>query len=126
MVYPSSPLTYWQSLAVAADRGQLFLNSEAAAACNKACEDYIDKLKLSKNKAGDLANADGWGEFESGKQIRKLFSEKAIGGKNNMVDVLQSHIDVVEQMQAVFRKFFVLTYATDSDNASDLQQHGPN
>ncbi|WP_269455201.1 hypothetical protein [Rhodococcus sp. EPR-157] len=42
-----------------------------------------------------------------------------------MVDVLQSHIDVVEEMNVVFGKFFATTEAADDANATDLQSQGP-
>jgi hypothetical protein len=42
-----------------------------------------------------------------------------------MVDVLQSHIDVVEEMKVVFGKFFAATEAADDANATDLQDQGP-
>ncbi|MGB7239948.1 MAG: hypothetical protein WBD41_28680 [Rhodococcus sp. (in: high G+C Gram-positive bacteria)] len=42
-----------------------------------------------------------------------------------MVDVLQSHIDVVEEMKVVFGKFFSATEAADAANATDIQAQGP-
>ena len=114
---PEEPVTYWQALAVAADTGQLYLNSDAAEQCSNACDDYIELLKL--------AHADGWGEFESGKDLRTMFREKAVGGEDNMLDVLQSHIDVVEQMQVVFKKFFTATDNVDETNAADVRAQGP-
>ena len=122
---PGEPLTYWQSLAVAADQGQLFLNPEAAQACSSACDDYIKKLDVHKATAKGLAAADGWGDFDSGKQLRTIFREKAEGGDNNMVDVLDGHIQVVREMQIVFRKFFTATEAQDQANAAGLEQTGP-
>ncbi|MGB7236462.1 MAG: hypothetical protein WBD41_10815 [Rhodococcus sp. (in: high G+C Gram-positive bacteria)] len=43
-----------------------------------------------------------------------------------MVDVLESHIQVVREMQVVFRKFFASTEARDQENAADLTNSGPN
>lgn len=123
---PGEPLTYWQSLAVAADHGHLYLNPEAARACSEACDNFILKLESHKSTAKTLANVDGWGDFDSGRALRKVFSEKAVGGDNNMVDVLESHIQVVREMQIVFRKFFAATEALDGENAADLTQSGPN
>ncbi|KZF07264.1 hypothetical protein A2J03_23105 [Rhodococcus sp. EPR-157] len=125
MANPEPPATYWTSLAIAADRGELFLNSEAAAACSLACDDYIARLKLHQTQARELVDISGWGDFDSGKELQRIFSEKAAGGANNMVDVLQSHIDVVEEMKVVFGKFFSATEAADDTNATDLQSKGP-
>lgn len=123
---PGEPQTYWQALAQAADRGQLYLNSEAAQECARACENYIDRLKVHRNTALDLAKADGWGEFQSGRELRTILRQKAVGGENNMVDVLQSHIDVVEEMKVVFNKFFTATNAVDDANAAGIKAEGPN
>lgn len=117
--------TYWGSLAVAADEGHLYLNPAAAEACSAACDAYIVKLLDHQNKAKELARVKGWGDFDSGRQLQKIFSEKAVGGDNNMVDVLQSHIDVVEEMKVVFSKFFSVTQAIDEANAAHVQAQGP-
>ncbi|WP_338890607.1 hypothetical protein [Rhodococcus sovatensis] len=122
---PDEPATYWQALAVAADQGQLYLNPEAARACSAACDEYIQKLEEHQRRASSLTHVSGWGDFDSGKDLERIFSEKAAGGANNMVGVLQSHIDVVEEMKVVFGKFFAATEAADDANASDLQSQGP-
>lgn len=122
---PESPTSYWNSLAIAADQGHLFLDSEAAANCSQACDEYIGQLRESIAKAKVLAGIDGWGEFNSGKEIRKIYAAKAVGGPNSMVDVLEGHIDVVSEMQVVFQKFFVDTGAVDDANATELGQQEP-
>ena len=119
------PVTYWQALAVAVDEGQLYLNPEAAKACDTACDEYILKLKAHQRTASRLGDITGWGDFDSGLQLQEIFAHKAVGGENNMVDVLQSHIAVVEEMKMVFNKFFVATNAIDEDNAAGLQAEGP-
>nr|WP_294638991.1 hypothetical protein [uncultured Rhodococcus sp.] len=122
---PGPPTTYWQALAVAADQGQLYLNDEAAQACYSACDGYILKLKEHQETARRLVNTSGWGDFDSGKELARIFSEKAAGGEDNMVDVLQSHIDVVEEMKVVFNKFFTATGDVDDTNAADVRAEGP-
>jgi hypothetical protein len=117
--------TYWQALAVAADEGHLYLNPGAAKACNSACDEYILKLKAHQEAARDLANISGYGDFKSGTELRAMFAAKAVGGDDNMVDVLQSHIDDVEQMKVVFNKFFTATDNVDDTNAADVRAQGP-
>ncbi|WP_072806444.1 hypothetical protein [Rhodococcoides yunnanense] len=119
------PVTYWQSLAFAVDQGDLYLNPAAAQACSDACSDYISKLIEHRTNAYVLADVTGLGEFDSGKDLRRIFSEKAVGGENNLVDVLQSHIDVVEKMKIVFRKLIVDTEGQDRENAAGLGLAGP-
>lgn len=124
MSNPENSTTYWQSLAIAADQGQLFLDPEAATLCSQACDEYISKLIVRQRQAEALAEVDGWGEFDSGQALRRIYAEKAVGGENNMVDVLQGHIDVVLEMQAVFQKFFAGTESTDEGNATSISQSG--
>lgn len=119
------PQTRWQALATAADNGHLFLDPEAASACSAACDRYLQKLRDSKAKAVGLADIRGFGDFDSGKQLQTIYSQKAAGGPNNMVDVLQSHIEVVEEMKVVFGKFYTATQSVDGANAADVQAQGP-
>lgn len=125
MADPVEPTTYWQALAMAADRGQLYLNPDAAQACYSACDTYILKLKEHQESARRLVYVSGWGDFDSGLQLQEIFASKAVAGENNMVDVLQSHIDVVEEIKVVFNRFFVATNAVDEDNSAGLHAEGP-
>ena len=125
MADPRNSSTYWSALAAAADNGQLYLNPEAAMACSTACDEYLRKLKHHQRKATDLAAVSGWGDFDMGLQLQDIFAKKAVGGENNMVDVLQSHIDVVEEMKVVFNKFFTSTSDVDEANAGGIQVEGP-
>ncbi|QCB52936.1 hypothetical protein E5720_16190 [Rhodococcus sp. PAMC28707] len=120
-----SPIDYWNSLAIAADDGDLFLDPAAAQHCDKACTEYLSTLERNKTAAYRLENMEGMGPFESGIALARKFSQKAVGGPNNLVDVLQSHIDVVTAMQAVFRKFFVAAEDVDQQNAASIGQNGP-
>ena len=118
-------LSHWQDLALAADVGDLILEEDAARFCDSACDEYLATLNALKIDAGGLGNIKGMGDFESGIALARKFSLKAVGGDNNLVDVLDSHILVVESMQNVFRKFIVRTAATDGENASSINIDGP-
>ncbi|MET4049540.1 MULTISPECIES: hypothetical protein [unclassified Rhodococcus (in: high G+C Gram-positive bacteria)] len=121
-----SPIEYWNSLATAADDGDLFLDPDAAQHCDKACTEYLSILETNKDLAFKLGNVKGMGTFDSGIALARKFSLKVVDGPNNLVDVLQSHIDVVTSMQAVFRKFFDAAEDVDQDNATSIGQNGPN
>ncbi|WP_037159952.1 hypothetical protein [Rhodococcoides fascians] len=125
MADPSGPATYWQALAVAAEVGDLYLNSEAAEACSRACDEYVHKLQQHQRQARSLVSISGWGDFDMGLQLQDIFAKKAVGGENNMVEVLQSHIDVVEEMKVVFNKFFTSTNDVDRANAAGIEVEGP-
>jgi hypothetical protein len=118
--------TYWQSLAAAAESGQLYLDQDIARQCNDTCTTYLEKLDERRKEAVRLADVQGYGDFEMGKQFAQILSEKAVGGQNSMVGVIDSHIQVVKEMQAVFRKFFNHYTDIDADTASDDAQTFPN
>ncbi|MDJ0362708.1 hypothetical protein [Rhodococcus sp. H29-C3] len=120
-----SPIDYWNGLATAATDGQLQLDPTAARHCDKACSEYLETLEYNTAAARELGNVEGFGTFDSGIALARKFSQKAVGGPNNLVDVLQSHIDVVTSMQAVFRKFFVAAEDVDQQNAASIGQNGP-
>ena len=123
---PQSPIDYWNGLGTAADDGHLFLDPATARQCDKACSEYLGTLEYDKAAARELGNVEGFGAFDSGIALARKFSEKAVGGPNNLVDVLQSHIDVITAMQAVFRKFFDAAEDVDQQNATSIGQNGPN
>lgn len=121
---PETPAlqSQWQALATAADEGHLFLDPDTAEACHHACVLFIEQLVNHQNEAKGLVDINGWGTFKAGQQLRQIYADKAFGGDNNMYDVLQSHIDVVTEMQAVFAKFFTLTGDNERQNALEIQQ----
>ncbi|SNS94799.1 hypothetical protein [Rhodococcoides kyotonense] len=128
MSNPGDPITGWESLAIAADQGRLSLKPEAAEVCRNACEAYLAQLAEHRARAVELADVDAlaWMDgFESGKELRGKFAEKAAGGKNNLVDVLQSHIDVVERMRIVFDKLLAATAAVDDSTSIEMSSQGP-
>lgn len=122
-----TPNEFWATMASEADQGNLYLSPEAARKCDQVCEDFLSKLRDHKINAGTLAEVIGFGSLPSGVALAERFSKKAVDadGTNNLVDVLQSHIDVVMAMQAVFRKFFTATADTDRENASGISAQGP-
>lgn len=118
--------TYWQSLAAAAESGQLYLDQDIARQCSDSCTTYLEKLDERREEAVRLADVQGYGDFEMGKQFAQILSEKAVGGQNSMVGVIDSHIQVVKEMQAVFQKFFDQYSDTEDATASDVAQTFPN
>ena len=118
--------TPWKALALAADRGDLLLDQNAARKCSDACESYLEKLARRQKETEGLAKLSGWGDFTAGQQLMGIYASKASGGENSMVDVLQSHIDVVTEMKAVFDKFFTVTDDNEHQNASAIGSVGQN
>ncbi len=120
----SSPVTHWRAVADEADRGNLFLDELAARQCSLACDNYIRRLRDRQDQAKELAKLSGWGDFSAGRQLSDFYARRAVGGENSMVNVLQSHIDVVTEMKAVFDKFFTVTGDNEQQNASAIGSAG--
>lgn len=75
-----------------------------------------------------LADADGYGygSFASGISLANAFASKAVGAENSLVEVLESHVQVVKEMQVVFRKFLVDYQDTEHNNSTAIGQAGSN
>lgn len=121
----TSTLTQWETLSVAADLGHLYLDADVARRCDNACIAYIEALNLRIEEASTLAEIHMYGSFKAGRKLSEILSKKAVGDENSMVEVLKSHIQVVEKMQIVFRKFFVDYDDTEGGNASQVAQSVP-
>ncbi len=121
-----SPLSYWGSLAAAADTGQLYLSLEFARECAAACDSHLAKLTDRQLDAKNLPRLSGYGDFTSGKHLAEILSDKMSGSGNSLVTVLHSHIDVVTEMQTLFAKFFTATQQIDDDSSADISQNGRN
>lgn len=120
--------SYWQNLVEATDSGDLYLNADVAQRCNAACEAFLAQLDAHITRVALLADADGdgYGSFASGMSLANVFASRAVSDGNSLVEVLQSHIQVVKEMQAVCRKFFVDYQDTEHSNSTAIGQAGPN
>lgn len=121
-----SATTYWSNLAAAADQGHLFLVPEVARTCSVHCDGYLDKLRKRLEAVQAMPRTAGYGNFDSGNQLADFYSDRMSGGESSMATALQSHIDVVMEMQTVFNKFFTATIDTDQVNGADIGANGPN
>ena len=120
--------SYWQSLVLAADSGDLHLDADTARRCDAACEAFLARLDTHIKRAALLADADGYGygSFASGISLANAFASKAVGAENSLVEVLESHVQVVKEMQVVFRKFLVDYQDTEHNNSTAIGQAGSN
>ncbi|MGA9871193.1 MAG: hypothetical protein WBQ44_08635 [Rhodococcus sp. (in: high G+C Gram-positive bacteria)] len=122
----ANPTTRWAELAAAAEAGSLSLDPAVARECDAACSAYLEKLTKHRTTASRLSTVEGYGDFESGKQLARLYASRMVGGENSMFNVLNGHIRVVQEMQAVFQKFFTHYEDAESVNASEIAATGPN
>lgn len=113
--------TQWERFGLEVDNGTFSLDPGVARGVLAACDEYRASLLESKRMAGRLQLVDGFGTLPSGVALRDKFSRKAVGGDDALVDVLASHIAVIDEMRALFTKCIAAAENQDSANASSLQ-----
>lgn len=63
------------------------------------------------------------GTLQSGIDLAKKFSEKAVGGEDSLEKSLDSHIAVVKEMRAYFQACIDRYESADVDNSDQLARH---
>lgn len=101
------------------------INPDVARPIVKACETLIYEYELLANEARHLIQFDGFGTLASGLALQKKFQDKAFGGSDSLVNALESHITVVDDMRAYFQKCIDDAVAQEQANADSLRNAGP-
>lgn len=97
------------------------LDSKTAELLRDCCGDWLGELRKLFVPAQRLGTVDGFGTLSSGQALRDKFAQKAVGGPDALVDVLASHIAVVEAMQAQFQACIDNALDQESSNVSTLR-----
>ncbi|MEW2016312.1 hypothetical protein [Rhodococcus sp. NPDC076796] len=113
-------LTYWRDLNAQADEGTVAIPADVAAKCDAACVTYLAHLEKMQIDALALAEAKDWGDLKSAQDLRDRFLRKATGTDRSLDKILQQHIDVIESMRMLFRRYFDETEATDTQTAANI------
>lgn len=93
----------------------------------KACDVFIDGLRELRVDATDLATHPlGFAEdkLTSGAALARKFQQKAAPGPGSAADMLQSHIDRVQEMKALFLAARRGVENTDTGSANRFKQSG--
>ena len=99
----------------------LYLEKRVAEDLAKACDDLISLFRSLSDDANYLGQVGGFGTLGSARALQVKFEEKAVGGPDALVDVLASHIAVVEAMQAQFQACIDNALEQESSNVSTLR-----
>jgi len=97
------------------------LDPDTARLLVTACGEYQMTLEHLSVAAAKLSWVGGLGTLASGRALQTKFEEKAVGGHDALVDVLASHIAVVEGMQAQFQACIDNALEQESSNVSTLR-----
>ncbi|KJF19540.1 MULTISPECIES: hypothetical protein [unclassified Rhodococcus (in: high G+C Gram-positive bacteria)] len=113
----------WSALTADLESGGLSVDRDVARKLVSACRQLRDELVAMKDGLDDLAAVKGMGTLQSGIDLAKKFSEKAVGGEDSLEKTLDSHIAVVKEMRAYFQACIDRYESMDDDNANRMARH---
>ena len=73
-----------------------------------------------KRKASVLTETKSWGDFKSAQDLQSRFARLATGKDSSLDVILQQHIDIIESMRMLFRRYFEETADTDAQTSSNI------
>ncbi|OZC73221.1 hypothetical protein CH274_27135 [Rhodococcus sp. 06-418-5] len=106
-------MQYWQNLSERAEAGLMEIPEGVAAQCDRVCADYIDHLAEMLVKTKFLVDFDAFGTLPSAQQLGRKFKRLADGEERSAAVAIRQHIEVIELMRSVFRRYFVETEELD-------------
>ncbi|MBY3987004.1 hypothetical protein HQO84_14585 [Rhodococcus fascians] len=102
----ASSMQQWQSLSMQAESGQLEIPQGVAFQCDEVCAAYIRHLTEMLAKTKNLVDVEAFGTLDSARQLGEKFEKIAFSGDRSLRVVLTQHIEVIELMRSVFRRYF--------------------
>ena len=121
MVDPQLDLiAYWKDLNTQADAGAITIPADVAAKCDAACVAYLEHLDKMMVDAAQLTETKTWGDLKSAQDLQARFDRLATGTDRSLDVILQQHLDIIESMRMLFRRYFDETEATDTQTAANI------
>ncbi|MDV8023781.1 hypothetical protein [Rhodococcus sp. IEGM 1330] len=103
----------WQSLSMQAESGQLEIPDGVAFRCDEVCAAYIRHLTEMLARTKNLVDVEAFGTLDSARQLGRKFEKIAHSGDRSLRVVLLQHIEVIELMRSVFKRYFDEVEYTD-------------
>lgn len=103
----------WRALAAQAESGHLQIPEGVAFQCDKVCAEYILHLELMLEKTKWLVDVKAFGTLPSAQQLGRKFKRLADGEERSAAVTIRQHIEVIQLMRSVFRRYFVETEEVD-------------
>jgi hypothetical protein len=110
----------WQGLAAQAVAGTLRIDPSVGDDLKSACDQRLLALDGMLKEARKLDHRAGFGDLPSGRALDDKFARKAASDPQSLVAVLRQHIDVVQQMRAVFQQAVDNYVSQDAGAAQSL------
>lgn len=102
----AASMQQWQSLSSQAESGQLEIPEGVAFQCDEVCAAYIRHLQDMARKTEYLVDVEAFGTMDSARQLGRKFERIAFSGDRSLRVVLTQHIEVIELMRSVFKRYF--------------------
>ncbi|MFI8568099.1 hypothetical protein ACIGGF_16235 [Rhodococcus sp. NPDC078407] len=102
----ASSMQQWQALSAQAEAGVLKIPEGVAFQCDEVCAAYIRHLEGMVSQTKSLVDVEAFGTLDSARQLGEKFERIAYSGDRSLRVVLLQHIDVIELMRSVFRRYF--------------------
>ncbi|WP_256986201.1 MULTISPECIES: hypothetical protein [unclassified Rhodococcus (in: high G+C Gram-positive bacteria)] len=103
----------WRNLSEQAAAGALEIPEGVAFQCDQACAEYLRHLNGMLQRTEFLVDVDAFGTLPSAQQLGRKFKRLADGEEGSAAVVIRQHIEVVQLMRSVFRRYFVETEELD-------------
>ncbi|MCZ4517139.1 hypothetical protein O4220_01330 [Rhodococcus ruber] len=121
----SNLIAHWQELNAQADAGTVTIPADVAAKCDAACVTYLAHLKKMQVDAVALTETKSWGDLKSAQDLQGKFLRLATGTDRSLDVILQQHIEVIESMRMLFRRYFDETLDTDDRTSANITAFTP-
>ena len=120
----ASSMQQWQALSMQADSGQLEIPEGVAFRCDEVCAAYIRHLKDMVVKTQNLVDVKAFGSLDSARQLGEKFERIASSGDRSLRVVLTQHIEVIELMRSVFKRYFDEAEYADQRTLTSIAEIG--
>lgn len=109
----AASMQQWRNLSEQAAAGALEIPEGVAFECDQACAEYLRHLNGMLQKTEFLVDLEAFGTLPSAQQLGRKFKRLADGEERSAAVAIRQHIEVVQLMRSVFRRYFVETEQVD-------------
>ncbi|CCQ15694.1 putative uncharacterized protein [Rhodococcus sp. AW25M09] len=102
----AASMQQWKVLSAQAEAGVLEIPEGVAFQCDEVCAAYIRHLEWMVRQTGYLVDVKAYGTLDSARQLGEKFERIAYSGDRSLRVVLTQHIEVIELMRSVFKRYF--------------------
>jgi hypothetical protein len=103
MTNPDASQSAFGRVATQAATGELRLEPGVAETCIRACDEFLDKLDDLRTQSRQMSTLSAYGDLASAQALGLKFDKKALG-EGGFREVIDRHIDTVQQMRDLFER----------------------